>query len=121
MMLVSKPLEGYNYGRWSRAMSISLSAKNKIGFVNGSVKAPTSSDTKFHIWQRCNDMVLSWILNAIHPDLAGSVIYDEMARKFGKTLKRGFHKEMIPEFFRFDKKLLNTNRDTNPSLFTTLS
>nr|CAD1834607.1 unnamed protein product [Ananas comosus var. bracteatus] len=38
MMLVSKPLEGYNYGQWSRAMRISLSAKNKIGFVDGSIK-----------------------------------------------------------------------------------
>ncbi|KAI4299458.1 hypothetical protein L6164_032918 [Bauhinia variegata] len=37
MVLVSKPLEGYNYGQWSRAMRISLSAKNKVGFVNASM------------------------------------------------------------------------------------
>nr|CAD1821579.1 unnamed protein product [Ananas comosus var. bracteatus] len=42
MMLVSKPLEGYNYGQWSRAMRISLSAKNKIGFVDGSIKGHQS-------------------------------------------------------------------------------
>ncbi|KAM1046990.1 hypothetical protein PS2_026158 [Malus domestica] len=33
LVLVSKPLEGDNYSTWSRAMRISLSAKNKIGFI----------------------------------------------------------------------------------------
>ncbi|RVW36087.1 hypothetical protein CK203_079613 [Vitis vinifera] len=35
MVLVSKVLEGDNYSTWSRAMRISLSAKDKIGFVIG--------------------------------------------------------------------------------------
>ncbi|KAB2630179.1 hypothetical protein D8674_007698 [Pyrus ussuriensis x Pyrus communis] len=39
MMLVSKPLNGDNYSTWSRAMKISLSAKNKLGFVDGTMKS----------------------------------------------------------------------------------
>nr|XP_008350467.1 TMV resistance protein N-like [Malus domestica] len=34
MMLVSKPLKGNNHSTWSRAMRISLSAKNKLSFVD---------------------------------------------------------------------------------------
>ncbi|KAK2633605.1 hypothetical protein Ddye_032602 [Dipteronia dyeriana] len=68
-VLVSKTLEEYNYGLGSRAMRISVSAKNKLGFINGSVKALVSTDAKFPIWQRYNDMVLSWILNSVHPDI----------------------------------------------------
>ncbi|KAB2620733.1 hypothetical protein D8674_037713 [Pyrus ussuriensis x Pyrus communis] len=33
--LVSKPLDGDNYSTWSRAMTISLSTKNKLSFVDG--------------------------------------------------------------------------------------
>ena len=40
LVLVSKLLDGDNYGKWSRAMRIALSAKNKIGFINGIVKMP---------------------------------------------------------------------------------
>ncbi|CAL9027549.1 unnamed protein product [Prunus brigantina] len=76
IVLVSRLLEGYNYGQWSRSMRLNLSAKNKIGFVDGSVKAPASTDAKHSIWQRCNDMVLSWILNSVHPDIAGSASTD---------------------------------------------
>ncbi|KAB2610299.1 hypothetical protein D8674_018331 [Pyrus ussuriensis x Pyrus communis] len=35
LILVSKKLNGDNYNTWCRAMEISLSAKNKIGFING--------------------------------------------------------------------------------------
>ncbi|CAL2263145.1 unnamed protein product [Prunus armeniaca] len=58
LSLVNIKLEGHTYGQWSRSMHLSLSAKNKLGLVDGSVKAPSSNDPKFSIWQRCNDMVL---------------------------------------------------------------
>ncbi|CAL2268651.1 unnamed protein product [Prunus armeniaca] len=40
LVLVSKKLNGDNYNTWSRSMKISLSAKNKIGFIDGSIKKP---------------------------------------------------------------------------------
>ncbi|RVW94271.1 Retrovirus-related Pol polyprotein from transposon TNT 1-94 [Vitis vinifera] len=35
MVLVSKPLNGDNYSTWCRAMTISLNAKSKLGFIDG--------------------------------------------------------------------------------------
>ncbi|KAF7132885.1 hypothetical protein RHSIM_Rhsim09G0014100 [Rhododendron simsii] len=90
MILVSKLLEGDNYSTWSRAMRIALSAKNKIGFVTGSIKPPSSTDTTFPLWQRCNDMVLSWLLNSIHPDIATSVIYAETSAEVWADLQERF-------------------------------
>ncbi|XP_075515853.1 uncharacterized protein LOC142550661 [Primulina tabacum] len=79
LVLVSKLFDGSNYGQWSRAMRIALSAKNKIGIINGTIKAPEAEDDKFPAFERCNHMVLSWILNAVHPDIAESIIYAESA------------------------------------------
>ena len=47
MVLVSKVLEGDNYSTWSQAMRINLSAKDKIGFITGSIKPPPSTDDSF--------------------------------------------------------------------------
>lgn len=76
LLLVSKKLTGDNYNSWCRAMRISLSAKNKIGFITGKVKEPSAAlESDDHaLWQRCNDMVLSWILNSLEPELADSVL-----------------------------------------------
>lgn len=40
VILVSQPLTEDNYNTWSRAMIMELSAKNKIGFIDGSIKQP---------------------------------------------------------------------------------
>jgi hypothetical protein len=91
IVVVSKSSDEHSYGQWSCAMHIGLGAKNKIGFINGTIilKLP-SSDPKFAIWKRCNDMVLSRILNSIHPDIAGSVIYVETVAGVWNDLKEIF-------------------------------
>ncbi|XP_020415631.1 uncharacterized protein LOC109948111 [Prunus persica] len=90
LVLVSKPLEGHDYGQWSRSMRIALSAKNKLGFIDGTIKAPAKTDAKFSIWQRCNDMVLSWILHSLQPDIASSVLYCTSASMVWNDLKDRF-------------------------------
>ena len=90
MVPVSKVLEEDNYNTWSRAMRISLSAKNKIGFVTGSIKSPPLTNDSFSSWRQCNDMVISWLLNSIHPDIANSVIYAETAVEIWADLQECF-------------------------------
>ncbi|KAI5339322.1 hypothetical protein L3X38_018594 [Prunus dulcis] len=41
MVLASIPLTGDNYSTWSRKVRISLSAKNKTGFIDGSIVKPS--------------------------------------------------------------------------------
>ena len=39
-------------------MIISLSTKDKIGFVTGSIKPPSSTDDSFPSWQRYGDLMV---------------------------------------------------------------
>ncbi|GAV70145.1 LOW QUALITY PROTEIN: UBN2_3 domain-containing protein, partial [Cephalotus follicularis] len=67
--LVNEQLNGNeNYGIWSRAMLIALRAKNKLGFVDGSCKKPAAI-TINSSWERCNAIVLSWIMNTVSKEL----------------------------------------------------
>ncbi|RVW41871.1 hypothetical protein CK203_081580 [Vitis vinifera] len=56
----------------------------------GSIKPPSLTDDSFPSWQRCNDMVISWLLNSIHPDIASSVIYAETASEIWADLRERF-------------------------------
>ncbi|RVW95040.1 hypothetical protein CK203_040108 [Vitis vinifera] len=38
----------------------------------GSIKPPSSTYDSFPSWQQCNDVVISWLLNSIHPDIASN-------------------------------------------------
>jgi len=48
-----------------------------LGFIDGTVQIPPAKSQPNHYasGKRCNDMILSWILNSISPELANSVIY----------------------------------------------
>ncbi|KAI5352641.1 hypothetical protein L3X38_005532 [Prunus dulcis] len=42
LVIVPKPLNGDNYATWRKFMTVSLNAKNKLGFVDGTLKRPSS-------------------------------------------------------------------------------
>ena len=75
LILVSQPLTGDNYNFWSRAMLIALSVKNKLGFIDGSIPKPDSSNLPLlNSWIRNNNVVISWILNSVSKEISASII-----------------------------------------------
>nr|GLL16767.1 uncharacterized protein LOC109150247 [Ipomoea trifida] len=93
LMLVSTPLDGPNYHPWARAMSMALSCKNKIKFVNGSILKPDENDPKFEVWGRCNNMVMSWIVRSLSPTIGRSVLWIDTAYGIWRDLKRRFSQQ----------------------------
>lgn len=65
MNLVNSSFNGKGYGGWWRSILISLSAKNKVGFIDGTHNPPASNSTNIKLWRRCNDIVISWLLNSL--------------------------------------------------------
>ncbi|CAL9005330.1 unnamed protein product [Prunus brigantina] len=104
--LVNAPLKGNNYGQWSRSMRLSLSAKNKLGLIDWSIKAPSLTDAKFPMWQRCNDMVLSWLLHSVHPDIASSVLYSDTAAAVWNDLKDRFSQSNNSRIYQIRQEIV---------------
>ncbi|XP_019188795.1 PREDICTED: uncharacterized protein LOC109183034 [Ipomoea nil] len=90
LVLVSAPLDGRNYHPWARGMEMALLSKNKLGFVDGTVVAPDVSDVKFPYWRRCNNMVATWIMRSLSPEIAQTVLWVGTAERIWKTLKSRF-------------------------------
>ncbi|KAL5537488.1 hypothetical protein UlMin_045929 [Ulmus minor] len=99
-ILVSQQLTGENYTSWSRAMLIALSVKNKLGFVDGSIAEPPSTDANlFNSWIRNNNMVISWILNSISKEISASVMFASSAGEIWLDLKDRFQQKNGPRIF----------------------
>ena len=57
-------------------MSIALTIKNKIAFVDGSLAQPITTDQLLRVaWLRSNNFVLSWLMNSIAKDICSSIFY----------------------------------------------
>ena len=82
-----------------------LSSKNKIGFVDGKVPQPAADSPLLPYWQRCNDLVASWILNSLHKDIAGSILYCNTAAEMWQELGERFGQSNQAKLFQVKKEL----------------
>ncbi|KAL8482471.1 hypothetical protein ACS0TY_028590 [Phlomoides rotata] len=68
-VFVTDLLSDGNYGDWSEEISNCLFAKNKFGFVDGSIPMPDEGTSEFLLWKRCNAMVKGWLVVAMDEEI----------------------------------------------------
>ncbi|XP_019266013.1 PREDICTED: uncharacterized protein LOC109243523 [Nicotiana attenuata] len=86
-------------------VSLMAKAKNKLGFVDESFTQPDPSDPLFKSWNRCNDMVISWILNSLSKDIAESVLYSKTAKEIWTELEDRFGQSNGAQLYNLQKEL----------------
>ncbi|KAM3263280.1 hypothetical protein P3L10_000274 [Capsicum annuum] len=75
------------YRSWRRGVLRALSVKNKTGFINGKISKRDSNSPNYAQWERCDDMVTSWILNSLSKDLRDSLQYVNNAKELWDELE----------------------------------
>ncbi|XP_021836616.2 uncharacterized protein [Spinacia oleracea] len=102
--LVSVKFMGEGYGDWRRSMMISMSSKNKLGFVNGRLPKPDPTDITYEAWLRCNDMMISWILFNLDSVISKSVLYFNTAREIWLDLEDRFGFVSGPQLYALKRQ-----------------
>ncbi|XP_019173806.1 PREDICTED: uncharacterized protein LOC109169379 [Ipomoea nil] len=111
LQLVTVQLEGRsNYHSWARAMKMALMSKNKMSFVRGHVAVPSKLDPRYYYWERCNTMVLSWILMAVSSTIARSVLWINTAEGVWKDLKKCFSQQDIFRIAEIQSQIYQTKQ-----------
>ncbi|KAF3433389.1 hypothetical protein FNV43_RR24491 [Rhamnella rubrinervis] len=99
-MLVTHILDGNNYYSWARSMRRALRIKNKLGFIDGTLSAPTHpNDPLMEHWLRCNDIVITWIQNTMAVDIKCSTVYAETAHQLWLELEQRFAQHNAPRIY----------------------
>ena len=93
-----------NYRVWSASVLRALRAKNKIGFIDGTLKKP-SDETKISQWERVDAIVLNWILGCVSEDLYMTQAYAETSYDVWEELKETFEKVDGSVIFNLHQKI----------------
>ncbi|XP_071726897.1 uncharacterized protein [Rutidosis leptorrhynchoides] len=88
LILISKKLTGSdNFSSWRRSMMIALNAKNKLQIVTGQFAEPEITSRTRVLWERTNDMIISWILNTICDEISNSLSFVNTVKDLWKELQ----------------------------------
>ncbi|XP_056697409.1 uncharacterized protein [Spinacia oleracea] len=102
--LLSIKFKGEGYGDWRRIMMISMSSKNKLGFVDGTIAKPDPTDDTYQAWMRCDDMMISWLLFNLDGSISKSVLYFHTAREIWLDLEDRFGFVSGPQLFSLEQQ-----------------
>ncbi|XP_009792624.2 uncharacterized protein [Nicotiana sylvestris] len=102
-----------NYFLWSRAMRIAILGRNKLGFIDDTCKKECFGTNLVDLWERCNAIVLSWIINCVSPKLLSGIVYSSNASEVWKDLKERFDKIDCSRIFQIHREIARINQGTD--------
>ncbi|XP_071695378.1 uncharacterized protein [Rutidosis leptorrhynchoides] len=77
-------------GVWKCAMTLALKTKNKFGFIDKTIVKDTTNEVLSNQWERCNSVVLSWILGSISEELYLGQVFSTIASEIWDELKETY-------------------------------
>jgi len=119
---ISPALDGNNYHSWSRSFRMALISKNKIGFLTGTIPPPDVHNSSYPSWERCNTLVMSWLLNSLSPPIAQSVIFLDRASDIWTNLRERFSQSDLLRIAELQEEIYSLKQGSRSvtDYFTTL-
>lgn len=93
-------------------MMISLSAKNKVAFVDGTLPRPKSDESTQQAWDRCNNMVIGWLITSLDRMTAKSIMYYTTATNIWCNLEERFGKTSSAQLYSIKEELLHATQES---------
>ncbi|XP_021995792.1 uncharacterized protein LOC110892971 [Helianthus annuus] len=110
-MQVNDVLTDANFIDWLQEMKNFLYAKNKIGFVDGTIPKPDQTHGTYMAWMRCDAMVKGWLTTAMDKDIRASVKYANTAAEIWIDVNERFGKESAPRAYELKQMINVTKQD----------
>lgn len=110
-MQVNDALTCNNYNDWAQEMKNFLFAKNKIGFINGTIEKPEEGSLTYMIWMRADAMIKCWLTTTMEKDIRSSVKSTSTAREIWAYLQERFGKESAPRVYELKQPFTITRQD----------
>ncbi|KAF7824378.1 uncharacterized protein G2W53_022522 [Senna tora] len=104
MTLVTAPLVGNNFVSWSLAIKTALEAKDKLGFIDGTIKQP-EDESEYKKWKSVDSMVKSWLRNSIEKTLAESFMFCRTSKELWTELEERYGVKCGPKLYQLQQEL----------------
>ncbi|GKB09804.1 putative transcription factor interactor and regulator CCHC(Zn) family protein [Tanacetum coccineum] len=113
--IIGFKLEGTeNYKIWKAAITIAIHTKNKLGFINGKIPRPVEAGFMQEQWDRCNSVVLNWILGCVSQDVFMGQVFSKIAKVVWDELEETYSKQDASVIFNMHYKIYSLTQSRSP-------
>jgi hypothetical protein len=93
-------------------MKRALGAKMKLDFIDGTLPVLVDAfDPSFRAWNRCNQLVSSWILNSVSESIAQSVVFLKNAIDIWNDLRERFSQGDLIRISELQQEIYSLRQD----------
>lgn len=93
-------------------MCIALLGKNRLGFVDRSYTHSAQLDSLKSQWDKCNAVVLFWIINSVDKDLLIGLTFSESSSLVWKDLPEQFDKRDAAKIYGLYRAIYSLSQGT---------
>ena len=68
-------------------LELALGGRPKLGYMNGLIRAPASTDAKFVEWQANDNIVMSWLFNSMETQIYEIFAHSETTKSLWDSLQ----------------------------------
>ncbi|XP_075091837.1 uncharacterized protein LOC142171989 [Nicotiana tabacum] len=94
-------------------MRIVILSRNKLGFIDDTCKKENYGINLVDLWECCNAIVLSWLMNCVSPKLLSGMVYSSNASAIWDDLKERFDKVDCSRSFQIHKEITFASQGTS--------
>lgn len=102
---------GNNYVNWNRSINLALRAKNKTGFIDGTLLRPSDDSPDLQRWIRNDYMVTGWILYSKEKSIAENFIFTPSARALWLDIQERYGHSNAPQLHEIHKMLMSITQN----------
>lgn len=108
-------LDDTNFPLWSQLMEMRIGARNKLGFLTGTTKKPTTNEKEIEVWTTDNNRVKSWLIDSMSPTLMCRFIRLKTAVEIWNAVSKTFYDGTDEtQLFELNRKSFNTRQNGRP-------
>ena len=105
VLLTDRLSSGSEFHSWRRSVRMALNVRNKLGFIDGTIPKSPLNHRDSGSWSRCNDMVVTWLMNSVSKKIGQSLLFMSTAESIWRNLLARFKQDDAPRVYEIEQRL----------------
>ncbi|XP_040935279.1 uncharacterized protein [Gossypium hirsutum] len=90
LIITNHRLDGKNFLQWSQSVLMVFRGRGKIGYINGQIPRPASTDSGYATWELNNSMVMAWLINSMEGHISRTYLFFKTAKEMWDAIKENY-------------------------------